>query len=255
MKAMRTSEDAELESFARREYELLNTLQHPNIISVFDFFTWSGRSVLIMEYFQGRELSQVVAAVPGLRLSEAVTRRLALGLFDAVAYLHRHGVVHRDIKPQNVMVDEALETVKLVDFNASCSLDNNALALTPTGSPLFASPEVLVGDSPGEANDVWCAGVCLYFMLVGHLPQRRDELWGTTRHEMAFRPIRASGPVWKHISEQCKTVVEQSLALEAQARPCAEEIIELRWFSEACLAESTNVIAGCFDKNVHDFLD
>lgn len=102
--------------------------------------------------------------------------------------------------------------------------------MTPTGTQLYVAPEVLMGDAPAQPGDVWCVGICLYFMLSGSLPQGRDV--AAVPRMVANRPIRLLHGQWLKVSEQCRSVVMMALALDAQQRPTAEELLQSTWFGQ-----------------------
>jgi len=228
LKVWRTIDPEEI-AIAEEEFRLLRSLNHPNIIGVLDFYQLPGKVFTILEFFEGCELGQAVLQAAEGRFSEIQSMRLSKALFSAVQYLHDQDVLHRDIKPENVRVDKSLSTLKLLDFNTSRRIRENA-ALTPTGTQLYAAPEVLLGESPAKEADVWGAGLCTYWMLTGELPQGRKVAGRCSARKAALRPIEFCGEKWQLISCQCKDVLASSLALTPFARADAEAILALGWF-------------------------
>eukprot|EP00747_Dinoflagellata_sp_TGD_P180821 gnl/TRDRNA2_/TRDRNA2_33911_c0_seq1.p1 gnl/TRDRNA2_/TRDRNA2_33911_c0~~gnl/TRDRNA2_/TRDRNA2_33911_c0_seq1.p1 ORF type:complete len:442 (+),score=91.50 gnl/TRDRNA2_/TRDRNA2_33911_c0_seq1:75-1400(+) len=238
LKTLRT-DDSEFIRIAEAEFSLLRGIEHPNIIRAYDFFTVPGQAVLVLELFEGPSLQSTVRRAPEKRLSEDIAQPLAIKLLKAVDHLHQNRIVHRDIKPQNVLVSKDLRELKLIDFNTARSLLEGG-ALTMTGTQLYAAPEVLMGESPSEASDVWAAGVCIHFMLSGALPQNRDKsdlipsnetTAEEARKAVANRHISFNMHCWQLVSKQCKAALQQMLATSKSSRPAAMTLLaEEHWF-------------------------
>jgi eukaryotic-like serine/threonine-protein kinase len=151
-----------------REARLLARLTHPGIVAVHDLGQDGDRPFIVMEYVEGRPLSE---ALP-LDTERAID--VALQACDALAYAHRHGVVHRDVKPANILIDGA-GRVKITDFGIARLLDPEPTLLTAVGSlvgtPAYLPPEALAGAPPDPRMDVYSLGVVLCEMLSGRRPE------------------------------------------------------------------------------------
>merc|ERR1712176_1195419 len=117
--------------------------------------------------FEGRSLEDTVRKSPKKHLTESQARLLFLKLMNAIAHLHTHNIIHRDVKAENILVSLALDSIRLLDFNTATA---SAGALTMTGTIDYLPPEVLLGESPSQTSDIWSAGLCLHLMLIGALP-------------------------------------------------------------------------------------
>ena len=142
----------------QREYELSIGLQHPNVVNVFTYepSTVVGAGI-IMEYVEGRTLSQFLAENPTLAMRSRVFEQL----LQAVSYIHRNGLVHNDIKPENILITRSDNDVKLIDFGLA---DNDAhyLARTLGCTPAYASPELLSRCNDVDArSDIYSLGVIM----------------------------------------------------------------------------------------------
>lgn len=152
-----------------RESDVLRQLDHPNIVKLLDAGAADGQYYLIMQYVGGGTLADLLKRQPQLPLTQAL--EIALELADALARTHHLHIVHRDIKPTNILLTEA-GTPRLTDFGLA--FPTGAPRLTQpgiaVGTWLYLSPEVCSGAAPDERADVWSFGVTLYEMLSGRLP-------------------------------------------------------------------------------------
>lgn len=158
-----------LERF-QREGLSLRDLTHPNIVHFIDFFQEGEHQYIVMEYVRGGTLSQLLHREGrGLPIATAVS--IMSGLFDALAHAHKHNVIHRDIKPGNVLLTTDY-TPRLADFGVARIV--NESRVTETGLVLgtvpYMSPEACSGEIVGAASDLWSAGVVFFELITGFLP-------------------------------------------------------------------------------------
>jgi eukaryotic-like serine/threonine-protein kinase len=156
---------------AEREARLAAQLNHPHVVAVFDLVVdqATGHHWLVMEYVDGRTITQLVNKHGRIPIDDAahVMQQVA----DALAAAHAAGIVHRDVKPSNVLVDRR-GFAKLADFGIARITNDPSLTQTGmvTGSPAYLAPEVAAGKRADEASDVWSLGATLFHMLAGHPP-------------------------------------------------------------------------------------
>jgi len=150
-----------------REAVVLRKLNHPNIIRVYDTFEEDGRNYIVMEYISHGSLAQRIQKEGALPVERAV--QVALDLADALTRTHRLGVIHRDLKPGNVLMADD-HSPRLTDFGVAHLADAQTL-MTQVGSLLgtiaYLSPEVTEGESHSEKSDIWAFGLIIYEMLTG----------------------------------------------------------------------------------------
>ncbi len=157
-----------------REAKSLATLQHENIINVYDYHQDRGGYFIVMEFVQGIDLYDLLDRCG--RLPYDVAAVIAVQVGRALDYVHYRGVVHRDIKPANIMISKA-GGVKLMDFGIARdqSFTDLTEAGTGIGTPAYMSPEQVLGDKLDARSDIFSLGVVLYQMLTGRKPFVEDE--------------------------------------------------------------------------------
>ncbi|CAD8163829.1 unnamed protein product [Paramecium octaurelia] len=151
-----------------KEIELLNKVNHPNIVKMKEIVEDEESIYLITEYVSGGELFDYI--VEQQRLSNGEARHVIKQLVNAIEYLHGLGIIHRDLKPENILMRDNGD-ICLIDFGLSMEVTRGQLLVTPCGSPCYAAPEMLEGKNyDGTKTDIWSCGVILYAMLCGYLP-------------------------------------------------------------------------------------
>jgi serine/threonine-protein kinase len=158
-----------------REAKAAGRLQHPNIVTIFDVGEERGLAFIAMEYLQGQDLQQSCkrnALMPERRVVSIVAR-----VAQALAYAHRLQVIHRDIKPGNVMYDISTDTVKVTDFGIARITDGNRTRTgVVMGTPSYMSPEQLAGLPLDGRSDLYALGIMTFQLLTGVLPFRADSM-------------------------------------------------------------------------------
>ncbi|HEY9023610.1 MAG TPA: protein kinase, partial [Burkholderiaceae bacterium] len=161
----------EAEEHSRRfliEAKAAGRLNHKNIVGIYDYGEEKGLSFIVMEFVQGKELKSFFAAKHPFSMSQIV--RLMGELLDALGYSHSRGVIHRDVKPDNIFVTDD-GSVKLGDFGiARIDSTSKTHAGTVLGTPSYMAPEQIRGETADARSDLYAAGVILYQFLVGERP-------------------------------------------------------------------------------------
>ena len=172
-----------------REVQVAAALTHPNVVAVYDVGIEDGRPFFVMELVDGRTLAAALVDGP-LPVDEAA--RIADGVLAGLAAAQANGLVHRDVKPANVLL-AADGSVKLTDFGIAKAVHDATTNLTATGqvlgTPAYLAPEQVAGEPAGPATDVYSTGVVLYEMLAGAPPFRGDSPIATAlQHRQATVP-------------------------------------------------------------------
>ncbi|MEP7346467.1 MAG: serine/threonine-protein kinase, partial [Gemmatimonadaceae bacterium] len=157
--------DSELRDRFMREAQAAGSLQHPNVVTIFDFGEFEGHLYIAMEFVVGVDLEELLAKGPQLTLDQKLG--IAIDVLLGLAYAHKHGVVHRDIKPANIRLTED-GRAKIMDFGVA-HLDSAKMTRTGVmlGTPNYMAPEQVVGQPVGPATDIFSLGAVLYEMLTG----------------------------------------------------------------------------------------
>ncbi|MHB1808193.1 MAG: Stk1 family PASTA domain-containing Ser/Thr kinase [Solirubrobacteraceae bacterium] len=164
----RFAEDEEFVERFKREASSAAGLSHPNVVSIFDRGAWDGTFYIAMEYLPGRTLKELLREGGPLQPASAID--VVLQVLRAARFAHRRGVIHRDLKPHNVILDEE-GRAKVTDFGiARAGASDMTLTGSIMGTAQYLSPEQAQGHSVTEASDMYAIGVMLYELLVGRVP-------------------------------------------------------------------------------------
>lgn len=205
---------------AMREGRIAARLQHPNAIGVFDVVIEDGKPCLVMEYLPSRSLSEVLKERGTLPVEE--TARIGAQVVAALAAAHEVGIVHRDIKPGNVLIGHN-GSVKITDFGISRAAGDVAVTKTGmlSGTLAYLAPELARGADPDPAADMFSFGATLYAMTEGQPPFGRSENEFGLLYKIStgqVTPPSSSGPL--------TPLLTRLLAIEPADRPSAAQVAE-----------------------------
>ncbi len=217
----------------QREARAASSLQHPNIVQVYDYGQTDGNYFIVMELVDGTDLRRYLRSRGVLAVDRAIiiAHDVALGLGAA----HRRGIVHRDVKPQNVLVGKD-GSIKLTDFGiASVYKDINAERLTTTGMTLgtvqYYAPEQAQGEIVNPAADVYALGIVMYEMLTGRTP-----FDGDTPVAVAMQHIQDLPTPPRHLNPNIPPALEEIIMR------CLEKVPEMRFRDGSALARALELL-------------
>ena len=204
-----------------REARSAAKLHHQGIVQVHDVVKSEGRMALIMEYVQGRTLDVYLKENPQLTLEQKL--EIAAQIAEALDVAHEAGIIHRDVKPANVIIDES-GCVKLTDFSLARLLDNSMTQITGDnnvlGTPAYMSPEQCQGQEAVPQSDLYALGVMIYEMTVGSLPFEAENYLALLRHhaDTPPTPVRLLKPSLPRVLED---LIMRCLAKTVEKRPAS----------------------------------
>jgi serine/threonine protein kinase len=216
-----------------REARAAAAVVHEHVVPIHNVESDGAAPFLVMHYVQGESLQQRLDREGPLDLCEIL--RIGMQTASGLAAAHAQGLVHRDVKPSNILLEERVERALLTDFGLARAGDDASLTHTGyhPGTPQYMSPEQARGDSVDTRSDLFSLGSCLYVMCTGRLPFRAESTFGILRRitDTEPRPIREINP---QIPEWLVTLILRLHAKGAEQRfQTADQVRELL---ERCLA-------------------
>ena len=229
----KTSEDLLTDSEIMDEIEILKNLDHPDIVRIMEFYNTDDCYYIINEYCPGGELFEQVNNI----FSETQIAVMFRQIFSGLAYLHSNNVIHRDLKLENILIQEKeksketnedLFILKIIDFGTAKIFDKNKKAKAIVGSSYYIAPEVLNKKYNREC-DLWSAGVILYMFIVGHAPfegkNDREIMEKVKKGNFSKNERR-----WINASDEVKDLINKLLIYEPEKRLTAIDALKHPWF-------------------------
>jgi tRNA A-37 threonylcarbamoyl transferase component Bud32 len=210
------AQDVDFRARFQREAQAAANLTHPNIVTVYDYGQDGPQSYIVMEYIEGRDLKTVIRGEAPLPLDRATD--LMVQACAALGAAHRAGLVHCDVKPQNILVTNDAR-VKVTDFGIARAMSASVPQNVETvwGTPHYFSPEQAAGEPPTPASDVYSLGVVLYEMLAGRVPFDAPDHTALALQHMQDQPppLTALNPA---VPIQIEQIVNKALAKDPANR-------------------------------------
>ncbi len=212
---------------AAREMEAASRLRHARCVRAYDFGEDAGHVYIAYEYVRGRTLREVLRAQD---VDDATAVEMAAQVLDGLAHAHRRGIVHRDVKPSNVLVEDAPEiSVRVLDFGLAQFDEADTLTAVGDvpGTLAYISPERLGGEDASERSDIWAVGVILWESLAGSHP-----FWGVPLPQVASTIASGAPPLSARrgdLPRRLLGAIDGALSIDPERRPSAAQLAtELR---------------------------
>jgi calcium/calmodulin-dependent protein kinase I len=245
--------DKEDKKALESEVQILNEMKHPNIMGLKEYRAEtdnSGRKThfLVSEACIGGELSDRIRDKDFYSDNEA--REIIKLLLVAIKYIHDKGVVHRDLKTDNLLLASRSDdtNIKIADFGFATKLEGNSNSKLSTacGTPGYIAPEILEGRPYGKEVDIWSLGVITYIVLCGYPPFHHEN------HGQLFNMIKKGSyefdsPFWDEVSEDAKDFIRKMLVLDPKERESADHLLQHKWITREDppgIASGTEVVDG-----------
>ncbi|ORZ24622.1 kinase-like domain-containing protein [Absidia repens] len=242
-------------SSIEREVGILKFIDHPHIVRIEATMETEHSLCIILQYAEGVELFDYVQQLhqrlnaANEKVDENLIKKIFLQLVRVVKWMHKHNIVHRDLKLENILIQiderhpQGEPILKVTDFGLARVIDPDSPILTTRcGSEEYAAPEIVQSKGyDGRQTDTWALGIILYSLLVGYLPFRYDVSKGERVTQMFYRIVRAQikwPKTWDHhhhlaISPEAKDVVERILVRQPELRLDLDNIDRLPWFQQS----------------------
>lgn len=210
----------------QREIKILSKISHMNVVKLVTTLENSVSLNLVFEYVSGCSLKDYLYSRSLKRIEEGQGISIMSQILGCVEYLHGMGICHRDLKLENILIDEN-HLIKLVDFGFSTYILNNKKVQLYCGTFYYMAPEVLLNkESVGPPIDIWACGVLIYVLLTGTFPFK-----GRTKLEIYSKMQSKNLVFYGHMSTEVKELLSSIFEVEPDMRPTAKEILNSNWIN------------------------
>ena len=214
------------------EINILRTMDHPNILKIFEFYSNKESYSIITEYCSGGELfNEITENGP---FDEKYSAYVMFQIFSAINYCHNMNIIHRDLKPENILIvdrnNNGFPRIKICDFGTSLMVEKGGVQKKLVGSSFYIAPEVLKKNY-NQKCDIWSCGVILYILLSGRPPfigEDDNEIMAnvlTGKYDLNSKPFN-------RISKSAKDLIKKLLRMDKDKRISAQDALNHSWFKE-----------------------
>ncbi len=206
------------EEFIRRfniESQAAASLSHPNIVSIYDVGQSDERQYIVMEFIEGKTLKEYIAEKKGNIYWKEATD-IAMQICSALEHAHSKHIIHRDIKPQNIMVNTE-GVIKVMDFGIARAANNGTMTMEAMGSAHYLSPEQARGGYTDQRSDIYSFGVLLYELFTGKLPFDGETTVAVAMQHMQVEPVKPRG-VKEDLPKSIENIILKAMSKEQRLR-------------------------------------
>jgi serine/threonine protein kinase len=218
--------DPQRRKSVRCEIRLMERLRHPNIVIFHDALDTPKQIYIIMDFVGGGSLHHFLKKRPGRRLDDQVAKRIIFQVAQGIKYLHDRHIVHRDIKLENLLLDDN-NTVKIIDFGFSTIVPPGKRLKIFCGTPSYMAPEIVARkEYTGFCADIWAMGVLLYALLCGSFPFR-----GQNDRDLYRKIVRGVFHIPECVTDGARNLLNRALTADMARRPTIDDSLADPWFS------------------------
>jgi len=218
------------ESQLRHEVQILESLDNPGIVRLYNMFETPEQIFVVMEKLRGDMLEMILSSERG-RLPERMTKFLITQILMALRYLHKQNVVHCDLKPENVLLstDDAFPQLKLCDFGFARIIGQKSFRRSVVGTPAYLAPEVLKKECYNRSLDMWSVGVIIYVSLSGTFPFNEDE---DINQQIQNADFMFPPQPWQEITQLAQDLIKTLLQVKKRKRPSVDKALCHGWLHD-----------------------
>lgn len=220
--------DKEINSIRRRlhlETQLMKTLNHLNVLKMYETFETTNYLMIVVEFISGGDLLSFLRKRN--KVSEPVAKFLFKQLMEGLKYMHSQGIIHRDVKLDNILLD-ADSSIKLCDLGVSKLIKQGEIMTEQCGTPAYIAPEIISGEGySGFGADMWSAGVVLYALLSGTMPFKANNM-----NDLQNLIISSNYSEIKEVSKDASNLINELLELDPKKRLTADQALRHPFFKD-----------------------
>ena len=228
----------------KREFEIMRKLNHDNIVKIHDVIidTQFNNIYFIMDYYEYGDLSQFLNKKP---LKEKFSRKYIKQLSNGLSYLLEHNILHRDLKPQNILLTKNYD-IKLTDFGFATHYTKDSIINTLCGSPMYMAPEIITRNGYDHKSDLWSVGIILYEMIHGYTPFDVQNFIDLIK-EIKKKDIK----IKVKVSYECRDLIHKLCKTNPNERISWEQFFCHEWFeNDEILTNENNLLDIDFNSSI-----